>query len=72
MITEAEKDYTVEQYMLDAELERYVTEPQQPRFDRTAKLARQYLKVKGENPHDLLQFVTAVKALEQLYTDEHK
>ena len=66
------KEYTVEQYMLDGELEKYITSPTKPRFDTTAKLARHFLKVKGENPYDLLQFVTAVRSLEQLYEEEHK
>ena len=67
------KEYTVEQYMLDGELERYIHEPTQPKFDRTAKLARQFLKVQGrEEPNNLLQFVTAVKSLEQLWEGESK
>ena len=61
--------YTVEQYDLDIELERYVTAPVKPRFEATSKLARQFLKVKGENPYDLLQWMTAVKTLEQLYSE---
>ena len=68
----ATTEYTAEQYLLDIELERYITEPQRPRFDRTAKLARQFLKVQGGNPTDLLQFVTAVKSLEKLYNENKK
>lgn len=66
------KEYTAEQYMFDAELENYISQPTRPTFNLTAKLARQFLKVRGKNPHDLLQFVTAVKSLEQLYNDEHR
>lgn len=65
------KEYTAGQYMLDVELENYISQALKPRFESTAKLARQFLKIQGKNPNDLLQFVTAVKALEQLYDDEH-
>ena len=62
-------EYTVEQYMFDAELENYIRQSKRPSFNETARLARQFLKIKGENPNDLLQFVTSVKSLEQLYNE---
>lgn len=63
------KTYTMEQYDLDIELERYVAMPVKPRFEATSKLAGHFLKVKGLNSNDLLQWMTAVKSLEQLWAD---
>ena len=61
-----------EKYQVAIELEQYVAEPELPRFETTAKLARRWLKAQGKPSHNLLYFVTAVKALEQLWNDEHK
>jgi hypothetical protein len=66
-----EMKYTTEQYMVGIELENYVAEAERPQFDRTAKLARQWLKAQGINSSNLLHFVTAVKSLEKLWDDEH-
>ena len=59
---------TVKQWDFEIDLEKYVKQPGIPRFNETAKLARRFLELKGY-PSNLLQFVTAVRSLEQLHKE---